>query len=121
MSKHDTQTEDRIADAVNQEPIVYADCTQSELLFALGFSAVVGLLLGAGIGLLIGAFMFGIIIGMFIGVGVARLTLEVLKYVRQKYYLTWLKEKLFVTKQLFIGGYQFISESKRYSKGARRG
>lgn len=120
MSSHDPY-EDRLADAVNQEPIVYADCTQSELLFAIGSGAVVGLALGVVIGLAIGFFMLGIIIGMFIGVGCAWLTIESLKYIRQKFYLTWLKEKLFVMKHLFFGGYPYVSETKRYSKGARRG
>lgn len=120
MSIYD-RAEDRLADAVNQEPIVYADCTQSELLYAIATGAIVGLSLGVVVGLSIGFFMLGIIIGMFIGVGVTWVAIEILKHIRQKYYLTWLKEKLFVTKQLFLGGYQFVSETKRYSKGGRRG
>jgi conjugative transfer region protein (TIGR03750 family) len=120
MSSHD-QPDDRLADAVNQEPIVYADCTQSELLFAIGSGAVIGLTLGVIIGIAIGFFMLGIIIGLFIGVGITWVTMESLKYIRQKFYLTWLKEKLFVIKHLFFGGYPFVSETKRYSKGARRG
>ncbi len=116
-----TDYEDRLADAVNQEPIVYADCTQSELLFAISTGGIVGLALGTALGLSIGFFMLGVIIGLLIGVGVSWVTMEALKHIRQKYYLTWLKEKLFVTKQLFLGGIQFVSQSKRYSKGARRG
>ena len=120
MSSQD-QYDDRLADAVNQEPLVYADCTQSELLFAIGAGAVIGLTVGAVLGIAIGFFMLGIIIGMFIGVGCAWVIMESLKYIRQKFYLTWLKEKLFVIKHMLFGGYPFVFESKRYSKGARRG
>lgn len=118
MSEHD----DRLADAVNQEPIVYNDCTQSELMGSMLMGAVVGLALGIIVGIAIGFIMFGIIIGLIIAVGVAWFAMNWLKHIRQKFYLTWFKEKIFLFKLEtgFTSG-KYVGHSERYGKGARRG
>src|SRR5688572_14125665 len=66
MSEHD----DRLADAVNQEPIVYNDCTQTELMGSIVTGGVLGLSLGIVVGIAIGIIMFGIVIGLIASVGI---------------------------------------------------
>lgn len=118
MSEHD----DPLADAVNQEPIVYYDCTQTELMSSIVAGAVIGLTLGVIIGIAIGIFMFGIVIGLIIGLGITWGLLEWLKYIRQKYYLTWFKEKVLLMKINFgLVNTKYIGETRRFGKGARRG
>lgn len=116
------EVDDRLADAVNQEPIVYNDCTQTELMGAIGFGAVIGISIGVFIGLSLGFFMFGVVLGLILSILIAWAAMTWLKHIRQKYYLTWFKEKIFLTK-LSIGfmSTKFINKSQRYGKGARRG
>ncbi|WP_331351265.1 DUF3487 family protein [Cellvibrio sp. UBA7671] len=118
MSEHD----DRLADAVNQEPIVYNDCTQSELMGSFFIGAFIGLTIGVVVGIVIGFIMFGIIIGLIISVGVSWFAMNWLKHIRQKFYLTWFKEKLFLFKlSIGMASGKFIGHSERFGKGARRG
>ena len=58
-------SQERLADAVNQEPIVFADCTGSEIVASLVISFIVGMVLGIAIGIAIGYIMVGIIFGLF--------------------------------------------------------
>lgn len=118
MSEHD----DPLADAVNQEPIVYYDCTQTELMSSILAGAVIGLTIGVVLGIIIGVIMFGIVIGLIIGLGITWGLLEWLKYIRQKYYLTWFKEKVMLMK-MSIGMVttKYMGDCKRFGKGARRG
>ena len=118
MYEHD----ERLADAVNQEPIVYNDCTQSEILGSFILGGVVGLVLGLMIGFAIGFIMLGIIFGLMIAVGVSWGAMTWLKNIRQKYYLTWFKENLFLFK-VSVGAIpgKYIGHSERFGKGARRG
>jgi hypothetical protein len=113
--------EDRLADVVNQEPIVFNDCTQSELAYSFGG----GMSLGIAVGLIlatVGSFMFCLILGLFLGLGLSWLSMFGLKFIRQKYYETWLNEKIFIFKKSlgFLSNVPFINESKRYGKGVRR-
>ncbi len=114
--------DDRLADVVNQEPIVYMDCTQTELLGSFVVGAVVGLILGLMIGVAIGFIMFGVMAGLIITLGVSWVCMAWLRHIRQKYYLTWFKEKLFLYKlQLGLIKHKFINHSLRFGKGGRRG
>lgn len=118
MSEHD----DRLADAVNQEPIVYNDCTQTELMGSIVTGGVLGLSLGIVVGIAIGIIMFGIVIGLIASVGICWFAMDRLKHIRQKYYLTWFKEKLFLLKLMFgLASKKFIGHSERFGKGARHG
>ena len=113
--------DDRLADLVNQEPVVFMDCTQGELMgaFILGFA--VGFIIGIPLGISIDFIMFGIMTGLIIALGVSWGTMIWLRHIRQKYYLTWFKEKLFLFK--FYTGLlktDFINITKRFGKGSRR-
>lgn len=118
MSEHD----DRLADAVNQEPIVYYDCTQTELMGSIITGGILGLTFGVAVGVAIGFIMFGIVIGLIASVGICWFAMNWLKNIRQKYYLTWFKEKLFLFKlNIGLTNGKYIGHSERFSKGARRG
>lgn len=114
---------DPLADVVNQEPIVFMDCTQSEMAAAFGVGGVSGLGIGIAIGVAIGFVMFGLVIGLMLAVGITWLVMNWLKNVRQKYYLTWLAEQKFLIKFKLglMASKNFVSVSQRYGKGARRG
>jgi conjugative transfer region protein (TIGR03750 family) len=116
------EQEDRLADAVNQEPIVYMDCTQSELMGSIALGGLVGLSLGVVIGISIGLFLLGLIIGLSLSLLFSWACMTWLKSVRQKYYLTWFKEKIFLVKLSYgMTSSKYISHSERFGKGARRG
>lgn len=115
------EVQDRLADAVNQEPIVYNDCTQTELMNSFIVGVALGLPIGIVVGLVFDAFMVGIVLGLILTVLLAWAMMEWLKWIRQKYYLTWFKEKVFLMK-LNVGllHTKFIQSSQRFGKGARR-
>lgn len=117
-----SEVEDRLADAVNQEPIVYNDCTQSELMSAFIVGVVIGLSIGIAVGVSFGVVMLGVVLGLILTILIAWAAMTWLKWIRQKYYLTWFKERVFLMK-LYVGllNAKFIKDSQRYGKGARRG
>lgn len=124
---------DRLADLVNEEPIVFMDCTQSELMGAFLISLVVGLSLGVVGGVTVGQFVLGILFGLILTLALCWLILNWLRGIRQKYYITWFKEKQMLIKRqlapLNPAGWfseqprisELVDSSKRYFKGARRG
>lgn len=120
MDEHD---ENVLADVINQEPIVFMDCTQSEIAASFLIGGLTGLSTGIGFGVLIGFVMFGLVIGLMLAVGISYVSMNWLKNVRQKYYLTWLGEKKFLlAMSISISPTrQYIDQSRRYGKGARRG
>lgn len=114
--------EDRLADTVNQEPIVYNDCTQSELMSAFIAGVVIGLSIGVVVGLAFGVVMLGVVLGLILTILIAWAAMEWLKWIRHKYYLTWFKEKVFLMKMsLGFLHTKYIQDSQRYGKGGRRG
>lgn len=114
-------SQERLADAVNQEPIVFADCTGTEIVASLVISFIVGMILGIIIGIAIGFIMVGIIFGLFFTMGGSWAMLQYLSSVRNKYYESFLKEKIFMHK-LASGmfGLSLVDESVRYSRGDRK-
>jgi conjugative transfer region protein (TIGR03750 family) len=114
-------TEDRLADSVNSEPIVFMDCSGSEIIMSAIVGFVVGLFLGVIIGIVMGLIMIGFVFGMILGIGFTYGLLNYLCLIRNKYYETWLKEKWFLMKlRTGIFGLELIEESIRYSRGARK-
>lgn len=119
MSEHD---ENVLADVINQEPIVFMDCTQSEIGASFVVGGVLGLSIGIGFGLMIGFIMFGLVIGLTLAIVFSWAMMTWLKSVRQKYYLTWLEEKKFLlTRSFTFNSRPFVDQTCRYGKGARRG
>jgi len=114
-------TEDRLADVVNSEPIVFMDCTGSEIIMSAIVAFVVGIVVGVIIGIAIGMIMIGCMLGLIIGLGLTYAFLNYLCAVRNKYYETWLPEKWFMLK-LRTGcfGLSLIEDSLRYGRGARK-
>lgn len=113
--------EERLADSVNAEPIVFMDCTGSEIVMSALISFVVGVPLGFFAGLLFGYLMAGLVIGLLLGLGSTYLVLNFISAVRNKYYETWIKEKFFMMKlRSGMFGLDLIEESTRYGRGARK-
>lgn len=114
-------SQERLADAVNHEPIVFADCTGTEIVASFVISFLIGMVLGIIIGIAIGFFMVGIIFGLFFTMGGAWLMLQYLSSIRNKYYESYLKERIFLHK-LASGLFDLslIDESVRYSRGERK-
>ena len=114
--------DERLADSVNSEPIVFMDCTGTEIVASALISFVAGITLGIIAGIALGKIMIGLILGMIISLGFTYGLLNYLCAIRNKYYETWLKEKLFLYK-LSSGffGLKLINESVRFGRGARKG
>jgi conjugative transfer region protein (TIGR03750 family) len=112
--------EDRLADSVNSEPIVFMDCSGSEIIMSAIVGFVVGLFLGVVIGIVINLIMIGAVLGLILGLAFTYGLLNYLCLVRNKYYETWLKEKWFMLKlRSGFFGLTLIEESVRYGRGAR--
>ncbi len=117
--------DDRLADAVNQEPIVFYDCTQSEIMGAFAASGLMCILCTVLIAVAFGSFVFGLLAGLILSLLSGWAVMTWLKNIRQKFYTTWFQEKVFMFKQSlneFIGVRSvFLNHSVRFGKGARRG
>ncbi len=112
--------DDRLADAVNSEPMVYMDCTGNEIVVATILSMTVGLFIGVIIGIAIGKLMIGIILGLLLFLGLLFLALNWIASIRQKYYETWLSEKFFMAKEASgFFGLSLLKTSDRFDRGAR--
>ena len=128
--QNENRTE-RLADVVNEEPIVFMDCTGPEILGAFLFSTITSLIICIAFSIAIGLPMIGVIGGLIIGLIGTWFLLNILRDIRQKYYATWLDEKFYLLKEKH-GLYslpffksekaQFIIKgSRRFGKGGRRG
>ncbi len=113
--------QERLADAVNHEPIVFADCTGNEIVVSLILSFIVSMVLGIIIGIVIGFIMVGIILGLFLTMGCTWAMLQYLSSIRNKYYESYLKERIFLHKLASgLFNLSLIDESARYSRGERK-
>lgn len=118
---------ERLADTVNEEPIVYMDCSGPEIMGAFMVSFTVSMVLCIFLGLIFGGFLLGLIAGMFLGLAGTWVLLNILRDIRQKYYPSWLSEKIYLFKQkhgMFSLPFfkkekaqTIINYSKRFGKG----
>lgn len=114
-------SDDRLADSINAEPIVFMDCTGSEIVMSAVIAFGFGVPLGFLGGLLMGMVLIGLVVGLLLGLGTTYLVLNYICAVRNKYYETWLKEKFFMMKlRSGMFGLDLIEESTRYGRGARK-
>ncbi len=113
--------DNRLADQLNKDPIVFADCTGPEILLGFGIGMTIGILAGILLGASMGTFMVGLIFGLLIGLGLTYLALKQIANARNKYYESWLAEKFFIAKtQLNIFSEpNFISLTRRFSRSRR--
>lgn len=113
--------DDRLADKVAREPVVFMDCTTTEILYVGGGSLIGCFIFGILLGVIIGAVMVGIIIGLILGLGVAWLLLTQIQRLRNAYYENWLNEKIFLAKQEWgLGEITMLFGSKRFGRGSRK-
>lgn len=112
---------DRLAEAINSEPVVFMDCTMREITVSALFSSVIGIAIFIFLMVIFGFFV-GAVLGLISIVGITYLALNMIQGLRQKYYEGWLAEKLFLTKlSAGLSSKPFLLDSKRYGRGARRG
>lgn len=116
-----TSDENRLADQLNKDPIVFSDCTGPEILLGLGVGMSLGILIGVLLGVSLEAFMLGLIFGLILGLGFTYLALTRIANARNRYYETWLAEKFFIAKtQLnIVSEGNFISLTRRFSRSKR--
>lgn len=113
--------ENRLADQLNKDPIVFADCTGPEILLGFGIGMLIGIVVGIVIGASIGQILLGLIVGLVLGMGFSYLALTQIASARNRYYETWLAEKFFIAKtQLNIFALaNYISLTRRFSRSRR--
>ena len=110
--------ENRLADQLNKDPIVFADCTGPEILLGFGIGMFIGVVVGIVIGAFLGRFLLGLILGLVLGMGFSYLALTQIANARNRYYETWLAEKFFIAKtqiNIFAQA-NFISLTCRFSR-----
>lgn len=113
------EDDDRMADLVNADPMVFYDCTGPEIVGAIGVSAVISLPLAIIAGVFFGNAMMGMIIYFLIVMGFFYLFLNFLRATRQKYHESWLQERIFLLKSKYSWKtYKYVDKSQRFSKGA---
>jgi|GEM_PF-2567624 len=110
--------ENRLADQLNKEPIVFADCTGPEILMGFGIGMVLGVLIGLGLGASLGKLMLGLIFGLALGLGITYFVLTRIANARNRYYESWLAEKFFIFKLSLniLGENNFTSITRRFSR-----
>lgn len=118
------RNEHRLADALNKEPIVFRDCTGNEILLAFGYSFSLGIALAILMGIFLMPFMIALIIGLILGLTISYIAMGFIANSRNKYYESWLNEKIFTLKvtlnEFFpMATFNFINESKRYGRGKK--
>ena len=112
---------DRLAEAINSEPVVFMDCTMREITVSALVSSVIGIAIFIFLMIIFGFFV-GAVLGLISIVGITYLALNWIQGLRQKYYEGWLAEKIFLTKlSIGLSSTPFLLDSKRYGRGARRG
>jgi hypothetical protein len=112
------QDNDRLADLLNKEPMVFMDCTGPEILAGFGSSLLLGLVLGFLIGLVMGALIIGIMLGLLLGLGASYFALKYIADARNSFYESWLEEKVFLMKRHInpITPPSFIEKTTRFSR-----
>jgi len=112
--------EDRLADTINEEPIVFMDCSSREIMLSLGTGAGIGLLSGSVIGLLVGPFLIWLCVGLALSVAIAWFLLVRFATIRHNKYSSYLAERVFITKRnLGLISSTYISGTKRFRRGRR--
>lgn len=119
------QDDNRLADQLNKNPIVFADCTGPEIIAVFGIALVVGLIIGVAVGVILLPFMMGLILGLLISLGLAWLLLNFVANARNRYYENWLTEHVFLIKRNFTNFFSldetsFVDERTRFGRGRRR-
>jgi predicted Co/Zn/Cd cation transporter (cation efflux family) len=116
--------DERLADNINDDPVVYMDCTMPQILWTGAVSTVISLVIGFVIGMLFGSFAIGFVIGILASLGLSWLGLTLIQNLRHTNFDGWLNEKMFLIKHnlLVTLGMEskLIQGSERMSKGARK-
>lgn len=119
------QDDNRLADQLNKDPIVFADCTGPEIIAVFVIALGVGLLIGLVVGLLLLPLMVGLIVGLLISLGLSWLLFNFVANSRNRFYESWLSEKVFLIKRNLVGFISieetaYIDERTRFGRGRRR-
>ena len=119
------QDDNRLADQLNKDPIVFADCTGPEIIAVFVIALVAGLFIGLVVGLVLLPLMMGLIIGLLLTLGLAWLLLNLVANSRNRFYESWLAEKVFLMKRSLMGIFSidetaYMDEHTRFGRGRRR-
>lgn len=117
--------DNRLADQLNKDPIVFADCTGPEIVTVFVVALVVGLVLGIIVGLVLLPFMMGLVVGLLFTLALSWFLLAFVANMRNRFYESWLGEKLFLVKRgitavIALEETAYIDEHTRFGRGRRR-
>lgn len=121
--------EERLADVVSADPIVFMDCTGPQVMYSGLFGTIAGLAVGAFCGIILGIVILGLALGLLLSLLFSYLAMRWIQRNREKFYETWLSETIFFKKRslvsnlgVFIGKTpgDFIEGSRRFGRGARK-
>jgi uncharacterized membrane protein len=116
--------DERLADNINDDPVVFMDCTMPQILWTGATSTIISLIIGFFIGMLFRSVAIGFVIGILASLGLSWLGLTRIQNLRHQNFDGWLDEKLFLIKHnilvsLGITESKLIHGSERLGKGAR--
>lgn len=119
------QGDNRLADQLNKDPIVFADCTGPEIMAVFGIALGVGLILGVVVGIILLPLMVGLILGLLTSLGLSWLLLNFVANSRNRFYESWLTEKVFLIRRNLTGVFSveetnYVDERTRFGRGRRR-
>ncbi|MCR6651429.1 MAG: TIGR03750 family conjugal transfer protein [Cellvibrionaceae bacterium] len=117
--------DERLADNINDDPVVYMDCTMPQILWTGVAATMISLFFGFFIGMLFSSFTIGAVVGILASLGLSWLGLTLIQNLRHANFDGWLNEKLFLIKHdlFFSLGFtesKLIRGSERLGKGARK-
>lgn len=115
-------TEDRLADFLNEEPIAFMNCNNTELLS----SGAAGLLLSIPIAVAIGVLLQNAMVAFIACLVFTLLSswgfMFYLSRIREKHHSAWFKEKILLLKiKHGLNHSPFINNTQRYRRGKRYG
>jgi hypothetical protein len=115
----------RLADQLNKDPIVFADCTGPEIVAVFVIALVMGLIIGVLMGIVLLPFMMGLIAGLIITLALSWLLLMLVANARNRFYESWLGEKIFLFKRSLVGVISinesaYVDEYTRFGRGRRK-
>lgn len=121
--------EERLADAVSSDPIVFMDCTGPQVMASGILGSIAGLVVGIVVGIIIGFFFIGVALGLLLSLLFSYLVMLWIQSNREKYYETWLSETVFFKKRSLVANFgvflgktpsEYIGGSRRFGRGARK-
>ncbi len=116
---------ERLADFLNEEPIAFLNCKQSEIKYSALIAVVVSLPFGVLAALCFTQALFGVLVAVLMMMVMTWLCMRYFSAIRDKHHEYWLPEQVFLFKHFIQGLWDpsvkmtLLAGSRRYRRGQR--